>query len=418
MLTLQLTMPRISIIILCLLLFCVHADAQVRTIRQTIRELQSIEVPDPDTTVPAQARPLLTELKHQLRDCITEILNRDPFYVDHLQNSDRLQPYLLKELELHGVRLDDSADEDGDDDRHPYGIIWDATLERPKGLTQILAATTSIGIAYGNDTSLYLYKKEGLRWMLILALEENDYASIRSAQCGLDYVVSPPDQNGDFFVVAAHTTAWSVSNWQGLDYELVRPESDPYVPKVILKRSESVFLGVDAPYKLEASVDSFTLLFQTNSIDTDLLVRPRMFRFKVKGDHAVRISPVAVDAQGFLEEWILQPWKEVAKWRYSTALENAEAWQVLLHRTRDTYSAGFEFVQPCGDETNRWQIGLDFDQMTEEKTPKYLLPDVLYFTVIKKGMDYFVSSIDLKRPAGCPGKQSPRMHYDIDSLGR
>src|SRR5262245_55397129 len=98
------------IIFLCMLVSS-QALAAERTIQQTLRELQSIEAVDPDTTVPLQARPLLTELKHQLRDRITEILNVDPSYMDHLQTDARLHGYLQKQLQLRGVRLtEDSQD--------------------------------------------------------------------------------------------------------------------------------------------------------------------------------------------------------------------------------------------------------------------------------------------------------------------
>jgi hypothetical protein len=393
------------------LLLSIGFQASAGTIQQTLRELQNVSIGDPDTAVPLAAKPLLTELKHELRDCITEILNSNASSIDHLQSNGRLQAYLQKQMQMRGIRVTTESE----DDDHPYGVIWDATLERPDNQPNLLVATTSIGIAYGSDTSLYVYRKDGLHWILMIALEENDYAEVRSAQYGLVYAVSPPDENGNFFLASVHTTAWSVSNWQGLHFKLVRPLSDPYAPEVLLDRDDNVFLGVETAYKLEATQNSFTLLFQTNSISTDLVVRPRILKFQVENNRVVRISPIAFDAQGFLEEWISEPWNEVAKWPYSDSIENAESWQTLLHHAQEIYVPSFEFVQSCAGG-DRWLIGLSYDLRYGEKSPENPLPNRIYFTVRNNGRDYYLIAIDAVRPSGCPGHASPRMDYDLDVL--
>src|SRR5271157_3484326 len=56
----------------------VASDARGGTgidISRTVKALREIKVKDLDTTVPVPARPLLTTLKHQLRDLIQETLN-------------------------------------------------------------------------------------------------------------------------------------------------------------------------------------------------------------------------------------------------------------------------------------------------------------------------------------------------------
>jgi hypothetical protein len=401
---------RTFLLILYMSAWCFPAHAYLRTIQQTRKALQEIEIGDPDTIVPPRVRPLLTELKHQLRDHITESLNSN-LSLDHLQDPEKLQDILISELEHRSVRFEDAVD-----DQHPYGAVIDITVERPEGQSQILAITSSISIPYGDDTSLYLYERDGMSWRLILALEENDYAEISSAQYGLLYAVSPADENESIFVATVHTTAWPVSNWQGLDFKVVRPQPDPYTPLVLLKQSEGVFLAVDTPYKLTASKDSVTLVFQSHSFDYSILVRPRIMKFQIKGDHAKRIDPMAFDAQGFLEEWISQPWKEVVMWPHSKVLGNAEAWQTLLHDAQNSYSTEFGFVQSCGNESNRWQIKLDFDFFTDVKTPQYLLPESLYFVVIKSGSNYFIRSIDVNPLQDCPGNQAARTDYDLDRM--
>src|SRR5262249_15096787 len=184
-----------KLIVAFILAVAIHCEAGEHTVQEITRTLQSIEVGIGGTTVPPGARPLLTALKHQLRDTITDILNTEPAYLDHLRSSKQLEGYLSKQLRHHGVPL--MRDDEEFDDAHPYGLVW-TSIERPKGHNNLFAVTTTLGIAYGSDTSLYLYKQEGLRWVLILAMETNDYSEVCSAQESLDFEVSPPDEEGNF----------------------------------------------------------------------------------------------------------------------------------------------------------------------------------------------------------------------------
>lgn len=384
-----------------LLLFsaiCVPVNAAVPTIRDTMKALQSIPVEDMDTTVPTAARPLLTNVKHQLRDGITDILNRNPASMDQLQNNDRLTAYLHSEMLKRGLRFSNDGGQEG-----PYGYQADATMERPEGHRKLLVVTTTVGIMCGSDDSLYVYQQNGTVWTLILSLEANDYQEISSAQFNMKVAVSPPDENNNFFVSIAHTTAWCTSNWQGLQIKTLRPGSDPYSPKVLFSGSESVFLGDDDPYRISATRDTFTLRFIGSDLDSDLLTRPCIQKFKVDKDHVKRIAPVALRAQDFLEEWINRPWTEVSEWDRAADLNDAQSWHETLHNGIKDFFVSYDFVQKCGD-TNRWQIGLDFELSSDKKQPQTPLPETLYFTVAKDESTFHIASIDRQRPDGCPGE--------------
>lgn len=396
---------------ICLLCIAVGAQAIGATVQDTMKALQSMQVEDMDTTVPPAARPLLTQLKKQLREEITDILNRNPLSLDRLHDSDRLTTYLHSELRKRGITISEA--EDPDSKAGPYGNVIGATLDRPEGRQRLLIVTTTVGIMCGSDDSLYVFKRNGALWTLTLALEKNDYEEISSAQFGLQYAVSPPDNNEEFFVSIVHTTAWCTSNWQGLQYKTLRPALDPYFPKVILSGSEGVYLGVDNAYKVTASKDSLTLSFIDSSFDSGLLTRPYILKFKIEKDSARRIAPVALRAQDFLEEWMRSSWKEVTQWDHSSTLADAERWHAVLQSETKDASVSYDFVQKCGDR-ELWQIGLDFEPFSGDKTSTNPLPATLYFTIAKRDSLFYLVSIERRRVEGCPG-EDPAAEWPEDA---
>lgn len=380
--------------VLSLLCFSVSAGS----VQDEVKSLQAIHVEDMDPVVPTAARPLLTSIKHDLRNEITDILNRNPRSMDQLENDDRLTTYLHTELHKRGIRFSDADDSD----ETPYGSVVDATLARAEKHPDLLIATTTIGIMCGGDDSLYVYRQNGARWDLILASEQNDYEKISSAQFGLQYAVSPPDKNNEFFLAFVHTTAWCTSNWQGLQYKAIKPTSDPNSPEVLYSGADGAYLGVDDPYKISATADTFTLQYVNSSLDSGLLTRPYMMKFKVEPNGVKRIAPIAMRAQDFLEEWLKAPWSQASAWTSPAAPSDIQSWHELLNKSLENLFVTYEFVQKCG-AANRWQIGLDFEVDSDAKVQQKV-PETLFFTIGKEE-DFYLLSVDRKRPQGCPGKE-------------
>jgi hypothetical protein len=86
-----------------------------------------------------------------------------------------------------------------------------------------------------------------------------------------------------------------------------------------LSREEGVFLGVEPRYTLMAKANGFTLTFTgAQNLDPGLLTRLYVESFQVAGNSAARIAPVATRPEDFVDEWIGQPWSEVAQWSERT----------------------------------------------------------------------------------------------------
>src|SRR5262249_7376806 len=89
-----------------------------------------------------------------------------------------------------------------------YGDIEDINIQEPDGHPDLVAATTTLGVCCGSDTSLYLFQRSESAWHLILAQEAEEYDEVSGAQEMFEYRISPPDSDGRFFVVTANVNPW------------------------------------------------------------------------------------------------------------------------------------------------------------------------------------------------------------------
>ena len=263
-------------------------------VAQTVRSLRRISTDFLHyDDVPVAARPLLTCLKHQLRDLISSTINAESNGSDTPQ---QLRTLILTQLRNDGVTMtaeepeEDVADENNLDPPYVYGDIFDISIEQPGGHPELLVATTTIGVCCGADTSLYLFKKSGDGWKLTLAQEAGEYEDVSGAHGSFQYEISKPDGNGNFFVATANVNPWCTSNWQSLRYSVMRVGPSAYQPRVLLNASDTIYLGVDQPYNLDVKGNSFSLDFEGESKNPDELNRRHFLKYRVSLNHVTRVA--------------------------------------------------------------------------------------------------------------------------------
>lgn len=236
-------------------------DVDLRLVAETVDSLRRIHTDSMDYVIPPAARPLLTVLKHRLRDLISDVLRVKGSEASPQQ----LQARVIVDLRRSGVIVTEPAcvtvDQNYVDSGYDYGDIYDITIKRPHECLDLIAVTTTIGVLCGADTSLYLFKYEGKNWKLILASEANDYDLISGAQGNFEFGVSWPDRSGEFFVVTASVNPWCTSNWQAITYRVLRPGPRPYEARELLNRKKIIWLIDDPPYRLNVRDTGFTLSF-------------------------------------------------------------------------------------------------------------------------------------------------------------
>jgi len=388
----------------CVILFALQANANAQarsnpqndSISSTSRALQKLDGEAAYTDVPTEARPLLTRLKHQLRDLVTRTLDADP---SMLTSARVFNARVLAALKREGVTMGRPKD----DDVHTYGSVISVNIFRPQGYAELIAATTTVSVQCGEDTSLYLFRREGKRWRLALADESNDYEKVSGARERFDFRVSPPDARGDFFVVAADVNPWCTSAWQLMRYRVMRVGDDAYSPRVLRSGEEGIYLGTELEgFRLTADASTFTLRFDSSqSLDPGRLIRPHVLKFKVSNDSVERVAPVALKPEDFADEWTQIKWDEAARWSEPSKLSELKRW----HDTLNPDGKGFMgseilFVQPCGKPASVWQVGVE-SYIDDENRAR--VPPKLYFTIARDGAGFRMRGVSDARPSECNG---------------
>ncbi len=281
----------------------VSGDHDLRPLVHTVARLKQVHTDSYDANIPPAAKPLLTTLKHQLRDLIGEILASEASDA----SAQQIEARVIEELRHSGLDVKEPLchvyDQNEVDKGYDYGDIYNITVERPDSdfcINNLIGVTTSIGVLCGEDASLYLFKHDGMQWHLILQDEMSDYDDISGAQGKFQYCISQPNEHGDFFVLAANVNPWCTSNWQSLRYAVLRPGSNPEEPRILLSDRRTIYLGVEPPlYDLKFTGDGFRLTFHSDSImdlfnrgaevDMDDECSKRNLEYAVDGDRVTLV---------------------------------------------------------------------------------------------------------------------------------
>lgn len=391
----------------CLILAALDSNAHAQnnpaspndSVASTVRALRQVNGEEAyDSKIPDNARSLLTKLKHQLRDLARKTLDAD---AAASTPASVLQARVLAALRREGVSTGGPTD-----DVHTFGSVMAIDVSQPRGHRDLIAVTTTVSVHCGSDSSLYLFRREGARWRLALADEANGYEQVNGARERFGFSISTPDAQGRFFVAVADVNPWCTSNWQMMHYRVLRAGEDAYSPNVILKGEEGIFLGTELEgFRLTADADTFTLRFDSNqSLDPGRLIRPHVLKFKVEGDRAERVAPVALEPEDFADEWAQLKWDEAERWSEASRLPELKKW----HETINPDGKGFSgseilFVQPCGKPASEWRIGVEVFHDSDEEKDAARLPAKLFFTVARERGAFLMRGVSGEQPKGCAG---------------
>ncbi len=258
---------------------------QVARVRSTIYGLNNIKVESDEPRIPSCAKPLLTKLKHELRDLIGLTLN------DYKKTDDpkRLQKLVIDRLKKGGIRINSNVDEVWADDivdiLFPYGDIEDIEIKHPNNHPELLAVTTTISIGSTTDTSFYIYKTVKEHRELAFNFEAQNYDQMNGAHLELRYLFSPSGNNGDFFLFIADITPWFISNWHSIRFSVFKFENNLTEYKEIYSGDHEIYLGGEPPvYRMLLTKEGFTLKFSGDFEDSENPWKAVKLSFKVNGN--------------------------------------------------------------------------------------------------------------------------------------
>lgn len=376
----------------------------VHDARQTQQKLLEIKISGyGDADVPPRAQRLLKQFKHQLRDVAIAMLS-----ASDQQLQGRLNAWVAG-ADLSRVDRDAELPEQNEVDelKGTFGKLNGFVAESPPDRPDLLLVQTSISITCGDDSSLYIFKREASGWRALLFLETDDYDSIDKATGSFSYAL-PPEASGKFYVLTASVNPWCTSYWQRLTFRIYEPTADAARPKLAFEEKDTIYLGMDNPYKLTARSDGFQVSYWGSfDLAEGTLIRPHVRNYAFSGGGVNRVPPLAVQPEEFIDEWASLPPGEAARWSAEPLQASRSQLQI-----RALGSPKIDFVQPCGKAVNptgkSWEVGLAGETSAKVAT--------LFVRVLERGGAYVLQKVTRSRLPGCPGETPPTAENEEGAL--
>jgi hypothetical protein len=294
------------------------------------------------------ATPQLTVAKHQLRDWIESHLRPLPNTGDEAILAEDLNQALGA-----ANLVCDFSDELPCPEWFQLGYVGPIRIQRRE---ELLIVETAVGIECGFDESAYVYSSEGdhHKWQRLWESEQNIYTekgykpqTIDSVEVSLDY------RTKDYMVLTVGQQPWCMSNWHYAYYRLWHWQGGAE-PKLLLDQAEDAFVSSG----VKGRVIPHDALVEFTMASLDGMNRETIRHYRVEGDKATRIDPIALGPQDFVAEW----------------LQSARGKKVAL-------KAGSQsFILPtmhCRSAPDLWQVGIEFGQ----RFPPVLPIKATYFIV-------------------------------------
>jgi len=364
-------------------------------IPRLIEDLRAIPVPsDPAAAdqVPPEARPVLQSLKKQLRDLIARSLETSVASDPSATLNVALQP--------QGLQVDPiEADHPALAIQH-YAQTVSIHLERPANNPNLLAVETSIGLACGDDSSLYVFARKGVSWRNLLSLESDSYDDLAGANGHLSFSISPPEHGGHWYAVVARMSPQCASPWRPMTYEILRPTHDPWHPDILLSGMETARWDHD----LTLVTDLKTLqvhFIGSMHLETVANQREHVLNFQLKGGRFLRVAPLAWGPEEFVDEWLDLNWESAASWSERKSKDRLYAWHERLGGDRrNSYSSEVVSIMTCGSREmpRLWQVALALQPGPNSMA----LPSTAFVTVENTGRDiYYLQDITTQPSPSC-----------------
>jgi hypothetical protein len=289
------------------------------------RSLLTIPQEEMDTRVPPAARLGISKMK----DAIAQMAGA---YM-----ACRIEPPDAKQIERDLAALVPAA-------AGGYGSDLSFEVNLTDDARHLVSITATFAILCGSDAMLLIYAPRESSWHEVLRWQAPPYDEVSGAFWSFQYRVSLGDP---WFVVTSRVKPWCSSTWSSIEYAILRPGS---TPKVLLKRSETMWWGGEDFGTLAATGDTAEVRYHGNSIDLGVHNRLFIRHFQITGDFAKRTQPVAASPRDFVDEWIVSPWTEAQHW----SAPGLEAFHTQVQKR------GFEFdsAQRCSGQPDTVQVAV------------------------------------------------------------
>ena len=324
-----------------------RASSNARAAR---RVLVAVPVHQMETHVSESAMSSIQRLKAAMEQVIIAYLRDLP--VDVTSDAGKIERDLTSLLEID-VRGEDAGERYGHEVQFKVGLGQDKR--------RLLHVKGVVGLVCGNtDALLLVFQPENGRWREILKWQNPPYQSISGALNSFDYVVSPEDSTGQWYVLASTAPAWCSSCWGSMQYYVLRPGAQSTTPEVSFSNSAPYYRCNAGEWQeaLAAAPDSFEVRFPGNSLDAVNRIRGHVRHFELRSGGITRSQPVADTPRDFVDEWIVSSNADASLWNSAGRSQKLKDQHEFLHGYDRSEGLEYGEITPLHSGSNIFQVEL------------------------------------------------------------
>ncbi|WP_241288469.1 hypothetical protein [Burkholderia stabilis] len=220
----------------------------------------------------------------------------------------------------------------------------------------LLFVRAGFDIACGDDNLLTAYAWENGGWRRVLRWQADDYKDIGGAYGGGFWFSALPGGQ----VAVVHGTPWCSSRWSGFGADVLAPASGSTAQRTLFHTEHGYVIDDDA-IRFKVRPDGFELRTTVGSLDSEVMTRPGIFRYRVDGDTVQRVQPAALNGRDFVDEWLKVDDALAREWSEPAAAAAALKARQAFNAEKKAPDTGFAYgpVRGCSDSKDRFQVELD-----------------------------------------------------------
>jgi hypothetical protein len=323
-----------------------HDATTVAPLRTTLRSIKLSE-DDPGDSVPSLAQEKIPDLKSALAQTARDVLVCNPTTTSPAT----IESELSTLLRANPPQPPPGSSVMNGDKHYAEAISFDYSATLLVAVTHLgpglLAVTFSFHIPCGDDNLLILFEPDHDRWRERLLWQSPPYKEISGAFGDIfDSVILPATAQSPWRLVTAHGRPWCASRFSGFAIDVLEPTADLAHPRTVWHTDRGYSRGGDAGETLKASGNIFEFRINADAMEFDAgtaFERRVIYRYRVIDDRVERIEPIALNARGFVEEWLSMPWSEAAAQTIDPTSPSLQAVHNAFENNRA--STGNTFVQ-------------------------------------------------------------------------
>ena len=225
----------------------------------------------------------------------------------------------------------------------------------------IVAVQVSFDVDCGEDNILAIYERKNGEWQRSLLWQSGDYDEISGAFGDfLEYRLIPNGGPNGWALAVAHGHPWCSSDLSAFDVDVLGPVRGSSSPTVLFHANEG-YRRFDPQPEMRQTPDGFALRLDINTIETGVLFRLAIYRYRVQGGTVERVQPIANNGRDFVDGWLQSPWVDAAKWSSQDSIASLQMEHKRFADSRkpdDSPMLSYGPVTRCSDSKAHFQMEL------------------------------------------------------------